>query len=167
MKKILGIGPEINSDCFIAETASIIGDVKIDKGSSVWYGTVIRGDFAKIEIGKNTNMQDNSTLHTDVGYPLIIGNDVTIGHNTIIHGCKLGNNILIGMGAIVMNGAEIGDNSIIGANALITEHTLIPPNSLVLGSPGKVVREVTEEEIENIKGNAKLYINLWREKYVF
>jgi len=162
IRDLKGIKPEIHEDAFIAETASIIGNVIIGKGSSVWYGAVIRGDIEKITIGEFTNIQDNSVVHTETGIPTEIGNYTVVGHNAIVHGCTIGNNCLIGMGAIVLNKAVIGDNCIIGAGALVPEGKVIPPNSLVLGVPGKVVRQVTDEEIESIRKNALRYNELYK-----
>lgn len=157
---------KIHEDTFIAETADVMGDITIDKGSSLWYGSVARGDMNYITIGKFTNVQDNVTLHVDTNSPLEIGDYTTIGHNAVVHGCKVGNNCLIGMGAIILNDAVIGDNCIIGAGAVITENTVIPPNSLVIGTPGKVRRQVSEEEIETIKHNAIRYEELWRNEHI-
>ena len=152
--------PQIGKNSWISETAVIIGDVKIGDNVSVWFGVVLRGDVAPIEIGNNTNIQDNSVVHSEVGYPTKIGNGVTIGHNSIIHGCEIGDNTLIGMGSIILNGAKIGKNCIIGAGSVITEGKVIEDNSLVLGVPGKIVRKVTDEEIKRIKDNALAYIAL-------
>ena len=153
----------IHKDTFIAETASIAGEVTIGEGSSIWYGAVARGDMSYVKIGKFTNIQDNATVHVDTGKPSIIGDYTTVGHNAIIHGCTVGNNCLIGMGAIILNGAVIGDNSIIAAGSLITEGAIIPPNSLVMGSPGKIRREVDEEGGEGIRNNALTYVEMWKE----
>lgn len=156
--------PEIHKDAFVAETAAVIGDVNIGESTSIWYGTVLRGDIENITIGKFSNIQDNSVVHTETDIPTSIGDYTVIGHNAIIHGCTIGDNCLIGMGAIILNNAVIGDNSIIGAGSIVTEGKIISPNSLVLGIPGKVVREVTEEEVQGIKNNAMRYRNL-SEKY--
>ncbi len=152
--------PQIGRNSWISETATIIGNVKIGDNVGVWFGVVLRGDVAPIEIGNNTNIQDNSVVHSEVNYPTKIGNGVTIGHNSIIHGCEIGDDTLIGMGAIILNGAKIGKNCIIGAGSVITEGKIIEDNSLVLGVPGKVIRKVTEEEIKRIKENARAYISL-------
>lgn len=152
--------PFIGKNSWISETATIIGNVKIGNNVGVWFGAVIRGDVAPIEIGDNTNIQDNSVIHSEVGFPTKIGSNVTIGHNSIIHGCEIGDNTLIGMGAIILNGAKIGKNCIIGAGAVITEGKVIEDNSLVLGVPGKVVRTITEEEKKRILNNAKAYVAL-------
>lgn len=156
----------VHPETFVAETADVLGNVKIGIGSSMWYGAVARGDMETITIGKHTNIQDNATVHVDTDEPCKIGDYTTVGHNAIIHGCTIGNNCLIGMGAIILNGAVIGDNSIIGAGSLITEQTIIPPNSLVIGSPGKVRRQVTEEEIKAIKENAVRYEVLWKNEHI-
>lgn len=156
----------IHEEAFVAETADVLGDVTIGEGSSMWYGAVARGDMSHVKIGKYTNIQDNATVHVDTDLPCEIGDYTTVGHNAVVHGCKVGNNCLIGMGAIILNGAIIGDNSIIGAGSLITEGTLIPPNSLVMGSPGKVRREVSKEEIETVKYNAVRYEELWRNEHI-
>ncbi len=152
--------PEISNSAFIARGARIIGKVKIEDNSSLWFNAVIRGDKDVIIIGKYSNIQDNSTLHTSPSHPVIIGNYVTIGHNCVIHGAEIKNNVLIGMGAIIMNGSRIGENSIVGAGALVTENKKFPPNSLILGFPAKVKRTVTQEEIESIKNNALNYVRL-------
>lgn len=156
----------IHPETFIAETADVLGNVEIGTGSSMWYGAVARGDMEAITIGDHTNIQDNATLHVDTNEPCKIGDYTTVGHNAIIHGCTVGNNCLIGMGSIILNGAVIGDNTIIGAGSLITEQTVIPSNSLVMGSPGKVRRQVTEEEIKTIKQNAVRYEELWKNEHI-
>lgn len=157
---------KIDKNAFVADTADVLGDVTIGEGSSMWYGSVARGDMSYIKIGKFTNIQDNATVHVDTDLSCEIGDYVTVGHNAVVHGCKIGNNCLIGMGSIVLNGAVVGDNCIIGAGALITEGAVIPPNSLVLGSPGKVRREVTEEEIKTVKYNAVRYAELWKNEHI-
>ena len=155
--------PEIDKTAFIAPGAKIIGDVIIKKDASIWYNAVLRGDIDKITIGENTNIQENSSLHVDHNAPLEIGNNVTAGHGVILHGCKINDNCLIGMGATILNNAVIGKNSIIGANALVTEGKEIPPNSLIIGVPGKVIRELKPGEIEKIKNSAEHYIELARD----
>ena len=147
---------------WIAPNATIIGDIVIKNDASIWYNVVLRGDIEKITVGEGSNIQDGSVLHTDPGYPLTIGKGVTVGHIVMLHGCKIGNNTLIGISSTILNNAKIGSNCIIGANTLITENKVIPDNSLVLGSPGKVVREVTDEEIKQIKENAKHYVNNYK-----
>lgn len=158
--------PKIHENAFIADSADVMGDVIIGEGSSIWYSAVVRGDIENIRIGKYTNIQDNATVHTETNIPTQLGDYTVVGHNAIIHGCTVGNNCLIGMGAIVLNGAVIGDNSIVAAGSLITEGKVIPPNSLVMGTPGKVVRQVTEDEIADIKKNAIRYYELWSKKHI-
>lgn len=142
---------------YIAEGVQIIGDVEIGENSSVWYNAVIRGDSNKIVIGENTNIQDNAVLHENHENALVIGDNVTIGHGAIVHGCTVGNNVLIGMGAIILDGAVIEKNCIIGAGALVTQNKVIPEGSLVFGNPAKVIRQLTEEEKDSILKNANQY----------
>lgn len=142
---------------FLAEGSRIIGDVEIGKNSSVWYNAVIRGDSNKVVIGENTNIQDNAVLHQSDNAPLIIGDNVTVGHGAILHGCTIGNNVLIGMGAIILDGAVIEDNCIIGAGALVTQNKIIPAGSLAFGNPAKVVFRITEEDKDSILKNANQY----------
>jgi len=143
---------------FIAKSADVVGKVKLGNFISVWFQTVIRGDVDSITIGDRTNIQDGTVVHVAPGYPTVIGNGVSIGHNAIIHGCEIGDNVLVGMGAIILNGAKIGDNSIVGAGSLVTQGKVFPPNSLILGSPAKVVRALTPAEIEEIRQNADDYL---------
>ncbi len=147
---------------WIAPNAVIIGDIVIKNDASIWFNAVLRGDIEKIIIGEGSNIQDGSVLHTDPGCPLTIGKGVTVGHMVMLHGCTIGSDTLIGIGSTILNKAKIGDNCIIGANTLVTENKVIPNNSLVLGSPGKVVRSVTEKEILQIKDNAEEYIQYWK-----
>lgn len=151
-KVLLGV------DVFIAHNAIVIGDVKIGDSSSVWFNAVIRGDLASIDIGTGTNIQDGSILHVDTGVPLKIGDYTTIGHAVIVHGAEIGNGCLIGMGATIMNRSIIGERCIIGAKTLITENKIIPPGSLVMGSPGKIIRTLSVEEKEGIQKGVKSYI---------
>lgn len=153
-----GNGLEISEGVLIAKGAVVDGDVKIGAGSNVWYNAVIRGDDHYIEIGENTNVQDNATLHVSLDAPLVIGNGVTIGHGAIMHGCTIGDDSLIGMGAIILDKAVIGKNCLVGAGALVTSGTIVPDGSLVIGSPAKVRRELTPEEIQGNIDNAKLYV---------
>jgi len=143
---------------WIAPTAIVTGDVVLKNDVNIWYGAVLRGDIETISIDEGTNIQDNSVLHTDNNCKLTIGKRITVGHSVILHGCSIEDDSLIGMGATILNGAHIGKNSIIGANSLITEGKKIPERSLVMGSPGKVIREVTDEEIKAIHENAQRYI---------
>jgi carbonic anhydrase/acetyltransferase-like protein (isoleucine patch superfamily) len=154
--------PKIHPTVFIADSADVIGDIIIGENSSIWYGAVVRGDIENIEIGKYTNIQDNAVVHTETNIPTKIGDYCVIGHNAIIHGCTVGNNTLIGMGAIVLNRAVVGNNCIIGAGTVVTEGKVIPDNSMVIGIPGKVVRTVTEEEIISIRNNAIRYSELYK-----
>lgn len=153
-----GKRPETEKASFIAENATIIGDVKLEERTTVWYGAVIRGDGDSIRIGKNTNIQDNTVVHVDPDNPVSIGEGVTIGHSCIIHGCTIGDNCLIGMGSIIMNGAKIGDNCLIGAGALITENKEFPAGSKIIGSPAKIKSEVTEKDLELISYSADYYL---------
>jgi len=152
-------------ECFVAKNATVIGDVTMDKESSIWYHAVVRGDEAPIRIGKATNIQDNCTLHCSEGYPLTIGDGVTVGHNAVLHGCTIGNNVLIGMGAIVLNGAVIGDGCIIGAGSLITENKVLDAGTIAYGLPGKPMGKVTEADIEANRRNALMYIELAKEHF--
>ncbi|NNF81075.1 MAG: gamma carbonic anhydrase family protein [Rhizobiales bacterium] len=143
-----GVEPELpeDGDYWVAPSADVIGKVKLESGASVWFGAIVRGDNELITIGEGANVQDASVLHTDPGYPLVLGKNVTVGHRAMLHGCVVGENSLIGMGATVLNGAVIGKNAVIGAGALVAEGKTIPDNALVMGIPGKVVRTLSEEE---------------------
>ena len=154
--------PQVNDTAFVADGAKVIGDVIMKSESSVWYNTVLRADINQIIIGERTNIQDNSVLHLENDQGVAIGNDVTIGHNAIIHGCTIDDGSLIGIGAIILNKAKIGKNCIVGANSLITENKEIPDRSLVMGSPGKIIRELTDEEVEAVKENGRRYVNNWK-----
>jgi carbonic anhydrase/acetyltransferase-like protein (isoleucine patch superfamily) len=155
-----GHRPELPAagEAFIAPTAVLIGRVRVLPGASVWWGAVLRGDNEWIEVGPRSNVQDGCVLHTDMGYPLTIGAGCTVGHNAILHGCVLEENVLVGMGATVLNGARIGRNSLIGANALVPEGRAIPEGSLVVGMPAKVVRALSEEQIEGLRASAAGYV---------
>ncbi len=150
--------PEIHPEAWVASNATIIGKVKLEKNSSIWFNAVLRGDIELITIGENSNIQDGSVLHTDPGYPLTLGKGVTVGHLVMLHGCQISDNSLIGIGSIILNNAKIGKNCIIGANTLITENKIIPDNSLVVGSPGRVLRKITDEEIKSIIENGQHYV---------
>lgn len=159
IKPYKGINPGIHPTAYIEESARIIGDVEIGEYSSVWCGAVLRGDVHYIRLGKRTNIQDNCVLHGTKGvYPVILGDDITVGHNVTLHGCVVKDRCLIGMGSIILDGAEIGEDSIIGAGALVTEKSIIPPQSLVMGLPGKVVRQLKDAEVARILKSAKNYI---------
>lgn len=149
--------PRVHDSVYMADGVYAIGDVEIAEEANIWFNTVLRGDINPIRIGKYTNIQDNCTVHVMHDHPAVIGDYVTVGHGAIIHGCTVANNCLIGMGAILLSYCEIGENCIIGAGSLITERKKIPPNSLVMGSPGKVVRTLTDAEIEAIRQSALSY----------
>ena len=154
-----GVLPKIGKSCFIEETAVVIGDVVLGEHCSVWFHAVIRGDVNYIRIGDRTNVQDLCMLHvTHDTHPLVIGSDVTIGHHVVLHGCTIKDRVLIGMGAIIMDGAVIGEDCVVGAGALVTENTVVPPKSLILGSPAKVKRTVTDKELAWIRESAKNYV---------
>ena len=154
-----GQRPDLPQDgsYFIAESADVIGKIRLKPGASVWFGAVLRGDNEWIEIGQNSNVQDNCTCHTDKGFPLTIGANCTIGHNVILHGCTIEDGALIGMGSIVMNGARIGRNSVVGAGSIITEGKVFPENALILGAPARVVRTLDSAQIAAMGGAAKFY----------
>jgi carbonic anhydrase/acetyltransferase-like protein (isoleucine patch superfamily) len=145
---------------FVAPTAMVTGDVTLGEETGIWFGAVIRGDRDRIEIGAGSNIQDNAVVHTSRGYPARIGKEVSVGHGAILHGCTIGDRVLVGMGAIVMNGAVVGEDSIIAAGAVVTEGTVIPPGSVVMGVPAKVVKQATPVQRENIRKNAESYIEL-------
>lgn len=154
-----GVTPDVSPQVgWIAPTAVLIGDCHIGPEVGIWFGTVARGDIEPITIGARSNVQENCVLHTDKGFPLVIGENCTIGHSAIVHGCTIGDNTLIGMGATVLNGARIGKNCLIGANALITEGKEIPDNSLVVGAPGKVVRTLDADAIAGLAASADRYV---------
>ena len=148
----------IDKTVFIADGARVLGDVEIGKNSSVWFNAVIRADSNSIKIGERSNVQDNAVIHTSRDFGVVIGDNVTIGHGAIVHGCTVKNNVMIGMGAIVLNGAIVEENCIIGAGALVTQGKVIPAGSLVFGNPAKVVRSLTDSEISSITDNAASYV---------
>lgn len=153
-----GVAPNYNKQsCFIAPTADLIGNVELGENVSVWFQSVIRADNDLVSIGNNSNIQDASTIHVDKGHPVIIGEGVTVGHKVMLHGCTIGDNSLIGMGAIILNGAQIGNNSIVGAGALITENKSFPDNSLIVGAPAKAIKTITEEQVELLQKSAQHY----------
>jgi carbonic anhydrase/acetyltransferase-like protein (isoleucine patch superfamily) len=147
---------------WIAPDAQVIGDVTLHKNASLWFGVVARGDTERLTIGENSNVQDNTVLHADYGFPMTIGKGVTVGHKAMLHGCTIGDNSLIGIGATVLNGAVIGKNCLIGAHALITEGKHIPDNSMVVGAPGKIIREVSDEMAEILTASAEHYVGNWQ-----
>jgi carbonic anhydrase/acetyltransferase-like protein (isoleucine patch superfamily) len=159
-----GIKPTIPDSCFIEDTAVVIGDVVLGEDCSVWFNAVIRGDVNHIRIGNRTNVQDLCMLHvTHDTHPLIIGSEVTIGHSVVLHGCTIKDRVLVGMGAIVMDGAVIGEDSVVGAGALVVEGTVVPPKSVILGSPGRVRRGVSDAELAWIKESAANYVKYARQ----
>ncbi len=155
--------PKIDTDVFVASSAAVVGDVTLGKGSSVWFGAVVRGDFQPVVIGAYSNVQDNATVHVMGDVPTEIGNYVTIGHNAIVHCRRIGDNCLIGMGSIVLGYSEIGENCIIGAGTLLTQYKKIPSNSLVYGNPAKIIRALRDDEIEALKASAINYHEVAKE----
>ncbi|WP_194819252.1 gamma carbonic anhydrase family protein [Nocardia sp. XZ_19_385] len=159
MIEIGGVAPEIDDTAWLAPNATVIGRVRLAAEVSIWYNAVLRGDLEDISVGAKTNIQDGCVLHADPGMPLTVGAGVSVGHNAILHGCTIGDDVLVGMGATVLNGAVIGAGSLIAANALIPEGAQIPPGSLVAGVPGKVRRELTEPELDRIRLNCAVYLH--------
>ena len=151
-----------DGEYWIAPTATVVGNVILKNNASIWFGVVARGDNDPIEIGVNSNVQDNSVLHTDAGQPLTIGDNVTVGHKVMLHGCTIGDGSLVGIGSIILNGARIGRGCLIGAGALVTEGKEIPDHSVVMGSPGKVVREVTPTQAAGLAAGAAHYVENWK-----
>jgi carbonic anhydrase/acetyltransferase-like protein (isoleucine patch superfamily) len=160
-----GQQPEFPADgrYWVAETATLIGRVRLRTDASVWFGAVLRGDNEWIELGERSQIQDNSTLHTDPGFPLTIGATCVIGHNVVLHGCSIGANSLIGMGAIVLNGAKIGVNSLVGAGALVTEGKSFPDNSLIVGTPARAIRTLDDAAVKQIAAGADIYVRRWQQ----
>ena len=155
-----GVTPRINKNTYISESVDIIGKVNVEENVNIWFGTRLRGDMNNIIIGENTNIQENSVVHVDINSPGIIGKNVTIGHGTIIHGCSISDNVLVWMGSIILNNAKIGKNTIIGAGSLVTQGKEFPEGVLILGNPAKVIRQLTEAEIESIQRSADNYVSL-------
>ena len=159
-----GMQPRVAATAFIEETAVVIGDVVIGEDSSVWFNAVVRGDVHSIRIGDRTNIQDLSMLHvTHETYPLTIGNDVTVGHHVVLHGCTIKDRVLIGMGAIMLNGARIGTNSLVGAGSVVTEGKNFPDNSLIVGAPARVIRTLDEKAASMIRAGADIYVRRWKQ----
>lgn len=152
-----GVSPQLHDDTWVAPDANVIGNVVLEQGVSIWFGVTMRGDHDVIHVGAGSNVQESTVIHVDPGFPLRIGTNCTIGHKVMLHGCTIGDNTLIGMGATVLNGAKIGKNCLIGAGALITENKVIPDGSLVMGVPGKVVRQMDERTLEMLSHAANHY----------
>jgi carbonic anhydrase/acetyltransferase-like protein (isoleucine patch superfamily) len=159
-----GQGPDLPADrnFFIADTAAVIGKVRLKQGASVWFGAVLRGDNEWIELGERSQIQDNATLHSDPGFPLTIGSNCVIGHNVILHGCIIGDDSLIGMGAIMLNGAKVGRNCLVGAGAVVTEGKTFSDNSLIVGAPARVIRSLDEKIARMIRDGADIYVDRWK-----
>lgn len=154
-----GIAPQMADSAWVADSAQVIGNVHLAADASVWFGTVVRGDTSSIHIGAGTNVQDASVLHADFGMPLVIGQHVTVGHQVMLHGCTIGDETLIGIGAIVLNGAKIGKNCLVGAGALVTEGKEFPDGSMIIGSPARVVKQLTAEQMQGLRQSAQHYID--------
>ncbi|MFC7462847.1 gamma carbonic anhydrase family protein [Hydrogenophaga defluvii] len=152
-----GVAPQVADSAWVADSAQVMGNVALAEGSSVWFGAVIRGDTETITVGAGSNIQDASVLHADHGFPLVIGERVTVGHQVMLHGCTIGDESLIGIGAVVLNGAKIGKHCLVGAGALVTEGKEFPEGSMIIGSPAKAVRQLTPEQIEGLKRSALHY----------
>jgi carbonic anhydrase/acetyltransferase-like protein (isoleucine patch superfamily) len=150
--------PKIDASAFVADSANLIGKVTVEANASVWFGVTIRGDNERITIGENSNVQEGTVMHTDMGFPLTLGQNVTVGHQAMLHGCTVGDGSLIGIQAVVLNGARIGKGCLVGAGALVTEGKEFPDNSLILGAPAKVVRTLTQEDLQRLAGNAASYV---------
>jgi len=150
--------PEIDATAFVADSATVLGKVTLQPHSSVWFGATLRGDNERITIGENSNVQEGTVLHTDMGYPLTVGRDVTIGHQAMLHGCTIGDGSLVGIQAVILNGARIGKGCLVGAGALVTEGKQFPDNVLIIGSPAKAVRELTADDVAGLKGAADSYV---------
>jgi len=158
-----GVMPSIHESVFVAPGAYVIGDVKVGKESTIWFNAVLRGDDGPISIGEKCSIQDNSTIHLYEGFPIVIEDGVTVGHNVILHGCRIGQRSIIGMGSTILDNVEIGEECIIGANTLLAGGIKIPPRSLVLGSPGKVMRELTDKDLQMIQMSIDTYVEKGRE----
>ena len=159
-----GRTPQVDEAAFVAPSAVVIGDVAIGARSSIWYGAVLRGDVESIRIGSETNIQDNTVMHVDSsGFSTVVGDRVTVGHSVVLHGCRIGDNALIGIGSIVLNGAEVGEGAMVGAGSLVTPGTKIPPGMLAHGSPARVNRPLTDEEKRHVQAGVENYIRLGRE----
>lgn len=160
-----GVSPQVSASAWVADSAQVMGRVALADDANVWFGVVIRGDTETITVGKGSNIQDMSVLHADVGMPLVVGEGVTVGHKVMLHGCTIGDNSLIGIGAVVLNGAKIGDNCLVGAGSLVTEGKQFADGSLIVGSPARAIRQLSPEQIEGLRQSAQHYVsnaNLYR-----
>lgn len=162
VRALPGGAPALADDVFVAEGARIVGDVTMHSQSSAWCNAVLRGDVASIRIGRGSNLQDNVTVHVDAGHPAVLGEFVSVGHGAVVHGCEIGDGSLVGMGSVVLSGARIGESCLIAGGAVVLEGTVVPPHSLVAGVPAKVRRELTDEEVAAIRGNAERYVEYVR-----
>ena len=158
----MGVDSARNDRSFIAPNATVLGDVTLGTEIGIWFGAVVRADKDRISIGNRSNIQDNAVVHTSVGHPVLIGDDVSVGHGAILHGCSISDRVLVGMGAIVLNGAELGEDSIIGAGTVVTEGTKVPPGSVFVGVPGKMIKHVSDAQRQHIIDNARNYWDLAR-----
>lgn len=154
-----GLVPQVAASTWVADSAQVIGDVTLGEDVSIWFGSVLRGDADSLHIGAGSNIQDASVLHADLGKPLVVGERVTVGHQVMLHGCTIGDESLIGIGAVILNGAKIGKNCLVGAGALVTEGKEFPDGSMIIGSPAKVVRQLSPEQIEGLRKSAQHYID--------
>ena len=154
-----GVAPQVDASAWIADSAEVMGNVSLGADASVWFGCVLRGDTERMSVGEGSNIQDLSVLHADLGMPLTIGRHVTVGHKVMLHGCTIGDESLIGIGAVVLNGAKIGKNCLVGAGALVTEGKQFPDGSMIVGAPARVVRPLTPEQIEGLRQSAQHYID--------
>lgn len=163
IESFLGCAPRLGRDVYVSPTAAVVGDVTLGAGASVWFGASLRGDVHWIEVGSGSNVQDNATVHVSRGtHPCRIGRGVTVGHNAVVHGCTVEDDVLVGMGAVVLDGAVLGAGSLVGAGALVTMNTVVPPRSLVVGSPARVVRALTDDEVARNVANAVHYVRMSR-----
>ena len=153
-----GVAPQVAASAWVADSAQVMGAVTLGADASIWFGTVVRGDTETITIGRGSNIQDGSVMHADVGKPIVVGNHVTVGHKVMLHGCTIGDESLIGIGAVVLNGAKIGRNCLVGAGALVTEGKEFPDGSMIIGSPAKPVRQLTPEQMEGLGWSARHYV---------
>jgi carbonic anhydrase/acetyltransferase-like protein (isoleucine patch superfamily) len=153
-----GVAPRLHATAYVADSAEVIGNVELAEGASVWFGAILRGDNDRMSIGRGSNVQDGSVLHSDPGYPLTLGADVTIGHMVMLHGCTIGDGTLVGIGAVVLNGAKIGRNCLVGAGALVTEGKEFPDNSMIVGAPAKAIKELTPEQAARMRHAAEHYV---------